>query len=111
MRAITEMTMMNIKRDFMKELKAICRQEPKIETVKERLYNIYKVSIPICINKPIILGLTRQEAVTEVARLVRLEKERREREGTSVLFMFDIKAVDAKPFELSVFYNEGPVCL
>ncbi len=71
------------------------------------LYNIHKRSVPVGIDKSIVIGLTRYEADLEVIRLIRQEQIRRNGTNEEIFFYFDILPQDAKGFEKDIYYNEG----
>lgn len=82
----------------------------KRETTKradDELYNIHKRSIPISIDKPVVVGVTKEEGEKEVKRLVEREVKRRNSTNENIFFIFDLVPVKATPAERSIFYNEG----
>lgn len=104
-------------RNFLKEFSEICNAidgvipKPQSESISVRLYNIHKESIPVGFDKPIIFNATPEQAIKEIDRLVRIEKERRENSSTDVFYMFRPVAVDATQEEKSVYYNDCDVML
>lgn len=82
----------------------------KVKTIKKNegtLYNIHKRSIPVSIDKVVVLGVTKAEADLEVKRLIEKERIRRNQTNEDIFFFFDIISVEATPEEKSIFYNEG----
>ncbi len=83
-----------------------------IDRPESTLYNIHKRSIPVSIDKPIVIGVTRDEADKELLRLIHQESKRRVTQVQSqteniVYFYFDIIPMEPMPFERDVYYNDG----
>lgn len=77
------------------------------------LYNVYKRSFPVGfepkVDKPVVIGLTEDEADLEIVRLIKKESKRREQEGTIPAYYFDIVPMNATPTEKDIYYNEGQI--
>ena len=88
------------------------KPRPVVQRDVDALYNIHKRSIPVSLDKPIVIGLTRTEADLEVVKLIQKEAKRRvaqiiDEPETKVFFYFDIIPCEPLPEERSVYYNEG----
>jgi hypothetical protein len=90
-------------------------QFPRQKMVYERpagtLYNIHKRSIPIGIDKPVVIGLTEDESDLELIRLIKKEETRRKNDDGGVFFYFDMLPVNPRPEETSIYYNDTQVVL
>lgn len=75
------------------------------------LYNIHKRSMPIGVDKIIVIGLTRTEADVELLRLIHREAKRRENEGLEIVYYFDLVPIDANKTEQSIYFNEGRITI
>lgn len=82
-----------------------------IDRPEGTLYNIHKRSIPPALDKIVVIGVSRIEALKEIDRLLLKECKRRNLEGYEPSYYFDIVPMEASAFEKSIYYNEGQVTI
>src|SRR5258706_5046919 len=93
-----------------KERNSISNEEwEQVKLPTPRLYNIHKRSLPIAIDKIVVIGVTKEEAVWWCERRLKAEQYFNNDEDTKTLIYYDIIPVDAKAHEHSVYYNDKPV--
>lgn len=74
-----------------------------------RLYNIHKRSLPVAIDRVVVIGVTKEEAIWWCEQRLKAEQYFNNDENTKTLTYYDIVPVDAKAHERSVYYNDKPV--
>ena len=87
------------------------RQKMVFERPAGTLYNIHKRSIPIGLDKAVVIGLTEDESDLELIRLIKKEDTRRKNDSSGVFFYFDVLPVNPRPEEMSIYYNDSQVVL
>lgn len=108
-----------MKRDFTAELKAICNQDKQIEKTIERTeapiyYNVHKRSLPVGIDKIVLMGLTKEQADDAIKTVFKPKKvyERIENSFTGEvetkesIIRYEAFKEDATLLELNVFHND-----
>lgn len=76
---------------------------PQEAPAPEKLYSIYKRSLPVGLNRPVFLNLTFEEVLSS---LKRLKTKRTEDSSHSRVTYYDMVA-QSNPVEISPFYNTG----
>lgn len=115
-----------MQRDFAKEFKDKCKSIDTPVQVKEtikrdlagRYYNIHKRSLPIGIDKVVMMGLTKQQAIQIIEQTLKAKayhEQIEDKDGqlieSKTLIYYDMIPEDAEPFERSIFYNTRPVII
>ncbi len=80
-------------------------KQDKPKEIDGALYNIHKRSVPIGVDKIVVVGVTKQEAMEETNRLINREIVRRNNTNEPLFYIFDTVPVNATDAEKSVYYN------
>lgn len=101
--------------EFVRRWEEICKQDrepnkPQIVTERgnpEKLYHLYKRSIPTGTNKLVIMNIPYKDAIKVGALLNAMEIKRREK-GKLERIYFDMVPSDASFEEQSIYWNSKP---
>jgi hypothetical protein len=106
-----------MKRNFLNEFKEICEAISEVVPDNEQIvnddtrYNVHKRSIPPSIDRVVVMGLTKEQTGSEIARLIAKEKKRRENDDSGIFFYYDVVRMEAGEQERSIYFNDCPVML
>ena len=101
---------------FMNKLKRICNGEKVTDTPKYievspiiKKYNIHKRSLPVGLDKIVVINVTKQEAEWWVECRLKTKQYYLQDTEKYIYIYYDIVPVMASPKERSVYYNEGKI--
>ena len=84
--------------------------EPKPEPPVKR-FNIHKRSLPVGIDKVVVIGVTKDEAAWWIETKLKTKCYENGPDDSKTLIYFDIIPVGATPKERSIYFNTRPVIL
>jgi len=94
--------------DFLKKFQDICQEIDKVVPKRpSKLFNIHKRSLPIGIDKVVIIGLTKDEAEKQINQVLKTKVYCDYADDTRTVIYYDMVAQDATPKEKSVFFNHS----
>ncbi len=111
-----------MKRDFVAELQAVIKrvdnprppmprfEEPKPEPPVKR-FNIHKRSLPVGIDKVVVVGVTKAEAEWWIEKILKPKCYQDDPRDSKTIVYFDLVPVGATPRERSIFFNPRPVVI
>lgn len=103
-------------RDFSAELRARIRKMDRLEpetpapVVPEvKRYNIHKRSLPVGIDKIVVIGVTKAEADWWIENRLQTRCYENAPYDSKTIIYYDVLPIDAKPVERSIYFNSRPV--
>ncbi len=88
------------------------KQKEVMELPVGTLYNIYKRSVPLGMDKIVVSGCLRHEADKDILRLIHGEaKRRRDEINPETFYYFDIVPMNATEAERGLYYNPRRVTI
>jgi len=102
---------------FIDKFKAKVRQldKPRYDAFKPepmiKRFNIYKRSLPVGLDKIVVIGVTKEEANWWIQYKLKTKSYQDNTNDLITLIYFDIVPVDATLKELSIYFNIHPITI
>jgi len=95
--------------DFLQKFKEVCLEIdeviPKHIRIEEKLFNIHKRSLPVGIDKIVLVGVTKEEGEKLIENSLKSRIFYDSDKDSKTIIYYDLLPQDASPKEKNVFFN------